>query len=252
MSDPAPHRLVDEAFGPWMAKAPYSPEEKAMAPGWADREAEEERLRQEEPDLLKRRSPAPLQLDEVVYENNHTREVLPYAELVRRGPVRPVIGPPEADVARLQELIRAAGRNALGTLAAALYAVEQRLEAEEPPRMPTSGLVSPGSLVRRDPLTAGRPGSWEASDLIDFTWEVGPSVDGDELDEELYREAIEIFHRWATDPAGYVEFAETIPEVLAPIVDEGDGVGAVAADWLLLIERTRMWAGSKSMNHAGY
>ncbi|MEV4677313.1 hypothetical protein AB0K34_37145 [Actinomadura sp. NPDC049382] len=207
----------------------------------------------QETDPTKRTAPAPLQLNEVVYEHGHTREVLPYDKVVKRyGPVRPVIGAPSGDYDRLQAAIRGAGRTALGRIAAALHAVEQQLQAEKPPPVPTSGPIQPEQLVRRDPLTAGRPGSWEAGDFLDLVWTVSPNVGGDELDEELYRVGIEVFTMWATSPAGYVEFAETLPSVLADVVDEGDGVGAIAQDWLLDLDRIRVWAASKTMNHAGY
>jgi hypothetical protein len=252
MTYSAPHRLVDAHFGPWLVREPHGPDQEAMAPGYAARAAELAWQEREEPDPLKRPSPPPLRLDEVVYEHGHTRQVLPYAAVAEQyGPVRPVVAPSDVDQERLTELIRGAGRKALGTLIAALYAVEQLLQAEEPPPMPTSGPVPASSLIRRDPLTAGRPGSWEARELIDIVWGVGPAVGRAQLDEELHREATEIFQRWATGPAGYVEFAETIPSILAPIVDSCGGVDAIAEDWLLDLERAAGWAGSKSMQHHG-
>ncbi|GAA4384141.1 hypothetical protein GCM10023088_52140 [Actinomadura verrucosospora] len=53
-------------------------------------------------------------------------------------------------------------------------------------------------------------------------------------------------------PAKFVEFAETIPEVLADVVGERGGVAALAEDWLLGLEHVAMGAGSKSNNHADY
>jgi hypothetical protein len=248
----APHRVVDAQFGPWMMREPSGAVEEEMAPGYAARARERARLEREVPDPLERLgSPMePVRVDEVVYEHGHSREVLPlHGVEARYGPVRAVIAAPGADVDRLVELIRAARRKALGTIAAALYAVEQRIGAEPPPRMPTSGLVPAGALVRRDPLTAGRPGSWEAGDLIDFTWTIGPVIGAAMIHEELHGAAVEIFHRWATGPDGYVEFAETIPGVLAAVTDESVGLSAIAEDWLLDLERVRNWAGSKSTLH---
>lgn len=239
----APHRVVDTGFGPWMMREPHGAAEEAMAPGAAARRADRE-WRTREP-LTAGRAVEPLRVDEVVYQHGHTREVLALAEVqARYGPVRPVEPPPAADVDRLRELIAAAGARALGTLAAALYAVEQRIGADEPPSMPESGPIPAGSLIRADPLTAGRPGSWEAGDLIDIVWTVGPTIGGERLDEDLYREAAEVFHRWATGPA-YVEFAETIPAVLASRIEE-HGVVSVADSHLLAQERIRSWAASKA------
>lgn len=240
----APHRVVDAGFGPWMMREPYGDAEEALAPRAAARRLEREQ-RGGEP-VTAARPVEPLRVDEVVYQHGHTREVLALAEVEARfGPVRPVLPPPGADVDRLLALIAAAGTNALGTLAAALYAVEQRIGAAEPPAMPESGPVPAEALIRADPLTAGRPGSWEAADLIDIIWTVGPTVGGERLDDDLYREATEIFHRWATGPDAYVEFAETIPEILALPIEE-HGIVSVADSHLMEHERIWSWAASKS------
>ncbi|MGW3769809.1 hypothetical protein [Actinomadura verrucosospora] len=160
--------------------------------------AEVDRQRAAEPDPPQRRYP-PLGAVVVVYVHGHTRQALPLAEVEERyGPVRPVVAPDAADVERLQELVRDAGRLALGTIAAALYAVEQRIAATQPSRIPAGGAASAEGLIERDPLTAGRPGSREAVDLIAVIWQVGPAVLGDQVHAELHAEAIEIFLRWAT------------------------------------------------------
>ncbi|MEV3925852.1 hypothetical protein [Actinomadura coerulea] len=249
-STQAPHRrVVDAEYGPWMRREPSGPEEEAMAPGYAAWRAEVERQRAVEPDPSQWRFP-PLRADQVVYVHGYTRQVLPLAEVeARYGPVRPVLVPDSADVERLQDLVRAAGRRALGTIAAALYAVEQRIMGTEPPQPPSSGLGPDEGQLRRDPLTAGRPGSREAVDLIDVVWTIGPTVSSEGIHTDLHREAVEMFFRWATGPQKYVEFAETLPEALAVVVDERGGVAAIAEDWLL-VEQAAVWAGSKSGHHA--
>lgn len=222
----APYRVVDADGDPWMCRDPYGAEEEALVSGrpWKPGDP-------------------PRTVDQVVFENNHTRSVLAYATLTERhGPVRPVVAMPPADAERLQELARAAGRKTLGTIAAALYAVEMRLGAEPPQ------LAHPGGLVHRDRLTAGRPGSWEAAILIDVIWVVGPTVTGDRIYPPLMDAATEIFARWATSPDGYVEFAETIPVVLAPVIDNyvTTRTLGIADDYLLDNEQLMNWAGSLS------
>lgn len=238
----APYRVVDAGFGPWVGRGPVGLEEEAMAPCGAARRAKAQR-RAADPRLAVLEV-EPALVEEVVYQHGHTREVLPLAEVeAEYGPVRPVGPPPDADVMRLLELVRAAGGRALGTLAAALYAVELRIGASGPQPVPEGGSDVPDLLMPADPLTAGRPGSREAMDFIDFVWTVGPTISGDRLDEELHREATVVFYRWATGPV-FVEFAENIAEMLAPLIED-HGIASVA-DLLLLSEERIEWAISKT------
>lgn len=175
-----------------------------------------------------------------------------YEELLAsRGPLRPVLPLTGDDRAELELLLRAAGRKAIGTLAAALEQVFYELRTEcEGLRL---GRDAYGFAKRT--LKAGREGSWESEVLIDVVL-LGNSLNlakakpGDALADVAARRAAGpsrrvdprvraalagIIKRWVTAPDRYTEVAETLASAVSRYCDAHGGARGwqLAADqWL--------------------
>lgn len=148
-----------------------------------------------------------------------------------RSPLRPVVPAPPADVAELQDALRAAGRKAVTTLAAALatlydFELSREWDKPEPEREYERAMRV---------LVAGRGGSWESSLLREFTY-FGRDVAAKpkRVDADAKGRIARVLDRWVHDPAGYVEVAETLAAIVSGIADEHgpDGWKHVADQWL--------------------
>lgn len=163
----------------------------------------------------------------------------------QRGPWRPVVLRPDADSAALVEVLTAAGRKALITLAVVLHDIAVAdMDAHR------------GEHGRGSVLTAGRGGSWESHTLRAFVWQFGGGVGPKRLDAAAAEVMREIFGRWTGDEQGYVELAENLAVVLAAVADSrpaGVGnMGGLADQWIMKdegAEQLRNWALSLSERH---
>lgn len=147
-----------------------------------------------------------------------------------RGPLRPVVPAPAADLDVLVEALTGAGPLAVGSLARALH------EAAE---------------ATRQDLTAGRPGSWEADTLRTLT-HLGRDLRRDRDHGPTAAVVCAILVRWVSDPAGFVEVAETLAGVLGRVVDRRGGWGKVAEIGirsLAYADQLRNYATSHSQRH---
>lgn len=166
------------------------------------------------------------------------------------GPVRPVVSRSAEDVAQLEAAFAAAGRKLIGSLASALEQIYH--EARERFGPWDSDPTSSAGYAQRT-LTAGRPGSWEASAVMDVVWfgnelnlwpregaesvahmrATGPNTK--RVDVAARDKIAAVLRRWVTDPAGYVELAETLAALVSDYADkhhDADGWKAIADQWL--------------------
>lgn len=182
-----------------------------------------------------------------VYAAGRDSETYDYQALSdAHGPLRPVCPITAADQARLDELLAAAGRKAVATVAAALELVYYRCRKEN--GWLTHAAES-AEFAKRT-LTAGRAGSWESAALfqlvlfgnglnlvegegsVDECRAAGPNrrVDGAVRDQ-----IADIVDRWVRDPDRYTEVADTLAGVVSAYCDNAfgaDGWNMVADQWL--------------------
>ncbi|MBP2371403.1 hypothetical protein [Pseudonocardia parietis] len=142
------------------------------------------------------------------------------------GPLRPVVPPAEEDVAELRRAWTAAGRQAAYSTAVAVQVAFGRL------REGRGGLTAPDSFeVTRRQLVAGRPGSWEASRLLELQlWANRDKVR--RYDAAAADDIAAVLVRWVSNPDRYTEVAETLAGLFGDFADEHGGWPAVADQWL--------------------
>jgi hypothetical protein len=142
-----------------------------------------------------------------------------------RGPLRPVLPVTDADREAIDAQLRACGRKAVTTLAAALAATYDAIRGQLRDRH--------GDAAQRL-LMAGREGSWESESLISFTW-FGKGIKAGRVDLAAMDALAAIFTRWVTGPDRYTEVAETLASLVSGYADRehgADGWKRVADQWL--------------------
>lgn len=153
-----------------------------------------------------------------------------YEQLERgRGPLRPIAPITEADSATLRAALRAAGRKAATTLAAALAdlyrARRDAYAGDEHDAGPAAHEHARRALV------AGREGSWESEALIALMV-FGSGLKASRVHAGSRQVIAELLTRWATDPERYTELTETLAGEFSAVADEAGGWAAVADQWL--------------------
>ncbi|MEV4806842.1 hypothetical protein AB0K18_43180 [Nonomuraea sp. NPDC049421] len=166
---------------------------------------------------------------------------LSYEQLAeQRGPLREVGLPTDEDVARLEEALTTAGRKAATTVAVALLNVA--MAAAERNREKYGHGQS-------NLLTAGRPGSWEASTLNSVTWSLGPNIKATRVHPEALQTIEEVLRGWVLDRPVVVEVAENLAAVISRVADDHGGWEAIADRWLVAhegAETVRNWMCSRA------
>jgi hypothetical protein len=179
-------------------------------------------------------------------------EPRPLAEIEREfGPWRPVLPLLEGDRAELVAAFDIAGRKMITSVASALEQVFH--EARERAVEPGGSLGTDDYRYAVRTLTAGRPGSWEASSVI------GVVLFGNELNLYPYKQGTDVatmratgphpkrvnieakdriehvLRRWTNSPDRYTEVPETLAAVISSYADdlyEEAGWSRIADQWL--------------------
>lgn len=163
----------------------------------------------------------------IVYTRHHD-VYLPFDELrAHRGPLRPVEPITADDRQALRDALALAGRKAVYSLAFATYRTWAEVRADH------GGMERPmeSHEVSHRQMIAGRPGSWEASSLIDLALWVGHGKPS-RIHADAGAAMQAILYRWVTDPDRYTEVAETLAAVVSRYADEHGGWRAIADQWL--------------------
>ncbi len=155
-------------------------------------------------------------------------DIQPHSRIVaERGPVRPVAPAPADDCERLEGLLAYARTQAVGTLLFALHMLrEECVRVDGHPQR----------------MTAGRPGSWESSDLLDLSQACIPAAevvqrsalpfgavnpqgehDADGVVGSVVEEVYKVLHRWVFGPDFHVELAETLAHLVGRVIDGRGG-----------------------------
>ncbi len=143
-----------------------------------------------------------------------------------RGPLRPVQPITQGGSAQLRTALRAAGRQAVTTLAGALAEVYRaQREAHGGDRQ------AGATAAARRSLTAGQEGSWQSRALIALT-SFGTGLPPSRVHEPSRQALVDLITDWITNPAGYAELAETLAAEVSAVVDEDGGWACVADDLL--------------------
>jgi hypothetical protein len=167
-----------------------------------------------------------------------------------RGGWRPVVAPTDDEDAAIEAAIRAAGRKAIASIAAALDVVFHEVREQH------DGLSDPhGSYVAaKMALMAGREGSWESEVLIQVVMAgngfnlvrpkgrghadasqmraAGPSP---RVDRAARDDLAAVFTAWTRSTDRYVEVAETLASIVSRFADDEygpDGWRRIADQWL--------------------
>ncbi|GAA1979214.1 hypothetical protein [Kitasatospora viridis] len=141
-----------------------------------------------------------------------------YDQLVsERGPLREIAPESAEDSQAIQEALTAAGKKAVITLLAALYATARKV-------MDQSG----GRIAV---MTAGRPGSWEADRLRNLIWE-GDGVKPSRVDQAALDTLTGIFERWVLTGDTVVEMAENLAGDVAQVAGKIGGWNAITDQWV--------------------
>lgn len=136
--------------------------------------------------------------------------------LADRGPLRPVGSAPEESDAIVAALI-GAGPKAVATLLSALHEVALAIMAR---------------TGRLSALVAGRPGSWESSDLRSTIVWAGEGIKPARTDPAAVAVVRDILLRWTLDGDVAVEVAESMTDILAEVIPAVGGWQKAADRWL--------------------
>lgn len=146
----------------------------------------------------------------------------------QRGPLRPVEAMSEEDSKELVRALVEAKKQALATLLRALNRTAMML-------IETNGTIAA--------LTAGRPGSWEASLLRqNIAWE-GEDIRQGRIHAEALAVCERLLEKWTTGPV-QVELAESLPFVLGQVAKQAGGWGEITDRWLEGNEWVERWTAS--------
>lgn len=141
-----------------------------------------------------------------------------------RGPLRPVVAIGQEESEALTEALVKAGKKATATLLAAVHHTAQKLTAT-------------GSAAA---LTAGRPGSWEATVFrTQIAW-MGEDIAASRVDDEALEVAVAALTRWTTGPT-QVELADGLASILGDAAKRAGGWAAVTDQWLDGNETVEHW-----------
>jgi hypothetical protein len=162
----------------------------------------------------------------------------------QRGPLRPVIGVPDADAELLAAAWRDAGRLAAGSVLVALYRLFKgpEIEGNEADDIQAR---SEQMQDRARKLVAGRAGSWESALLSDLAW--SPGGDIEERPSRWHPGAVdttvEVIWRWVSNPDYLVEVAESLGALFDEHTRQSGGWDRVADRYLVPGDRWSMnWA----------
>jgi hypothetical protein len=151
------------------------------------------------------------------YPNQNIGENLTYEELeAQRGPLRPVGPMTSEDSEALADALATAGKKGVATLLAALNRTAKNLIADG------------GSL---SVLTAGRPGSWEASLLRgEIVW-IGEDIARSRIDDAAFDVAAATLDKWVTGPV-VPELADGLASILGDAAKKAGGWHEITDRWL--------------------
>lgn len=142
-----------------------------------------------------------------------------YTELLQvRSPLRPVEPVTDEDEGLAVATLIAAGPKAAGSLMVALYQLFARYSNTNHGRV----------------LLAGREGSWESAGLPALAWEVGSRIAEKpaRFDEHAVEVLTLMIDGWVSNPARYVEVAETLAYLFSQAADRLGGWDRAADRWL--------------------
>lgn len=161
--------------------------------------------------------------------------------ILRAGPVRPIIALTAADEHHLTTVLTRLARHCpaqlIPTVIAAIYDAQR--------------IVGP-----TNPLSAGRPGSWESHIITAIAYSAGrPVIDGDPrgYDKLTLQTVADMIVAWVTGTTGYVEVACNLAGILGPVIDKAGGWSNVVPDGFDFdphAEAIRKWATSRIDNPA--
>jgi hypothetical protein len=149
-----------------------------------------------------------------------------------RAPLRPVVAAPTTDRDALVAILAEAGRDAVSTVAAALY------------RVARACYTADGHDAR---MVAGRPGSWESMLLPRVAWEIGIDIAGRRVHPRALAVCERTIHSWVFTAEWYVEVAENLASVLGEVVTVRGGYPKVCDQWIrqhALADRVEAWVTS--------
>lgn len=118
------------------------------------------------------------------------------------GPLRPVESPTEADIEPVRRALREAGTAALSTLAVTLHRILRR--------------------HGEDRMRAGRPGSWEATFIIDLA-QLGGRIVTESVPQEPLSVLVETVDDWITRPERMIEVAANLIDAFGTVSEELGG-----------------------------
>lgn len=155
---------------------------------------------------------------------------LTYEQLVaERGPLRPVEAMTTQDHAELVQVLAGAKKKGLATLLVALHRTALEL-------IKTKGTIAA--------LTAGRPGSWEASLMRqEIAW-TGEGISASRVDDVALAKAEALLAKWTSGPA-QVELSEGLLYVLVDAAEQAGGWAAITDRWLTGNEAIGRWTAGR-------
>jgi hypothetical protein len=153
-------------------------------------------------------------------------EPLTYQQLdAEHGPLRPVEAMTSEDHNALVDALAQAEKKATATLLVALHRTAHKL------------IDSCGGIAA---LTAGRPGSWEASLFRgEIVW-LGERVKESRTDPDALATAERLLDQWTTGPV-QVELADGLASVLGDTAEKAGGWAAITDQWLRGNEAIERW-----------